>query len=272
MQGFSKLASGTDLFILGIRAAALDVSSSPCSPMNPNGQVSPSRTFYRLGSVCCIYYVVAQLIQEITFHLGLDGSATGQAEILQRLMPLDQFRQVLILLGFSFIPIMTAYAGVALRRYHLRPAASVLGLGFAFGFVGTEVSIRAIDLFLVSRNWAVQYQAAASETIRQEIAGRIQVWDESVGALYFALLGAHLLSSVCFAMAIWDSNDKWSLVAAVGFGLTAIECAGRILEGYLGQTWLSGANYAAYFPIVFLSLGALAVWLWRQAPSASVKR
>ena len=131
--------------------------------MNPNGQVSRSRTFYRFGSVCCIYYVGTQLIQEIT--------------------------------------------------------------------------------------------------------GRIQVCDESVGAIYFALLGAHLLASVCFAIATWERDDKWSLVVALGFGLTAIEYAGRILEGYLGQKWLSGANYAAYFPIVFLSFGALAVWLWRPAPA-----
>jgi hypothetical protein len=71
------------------------------------------------------------------------------AAIWQRLMPLDQFRAVLILLGFTFIPIITAFAGVALRR-RIRPAASMLGFAFSAVFVAAEMSVRSIDLFLVS--------------------------------------------------------------------------------------------------------------------------
>lgn len=227
--------------------------------------VSYSRSFYRLGAACCVYYVTAQLVQEITFHLGLNVSATGEAEILQRLLPLDQLRAVLILLAFTFVPIVAAYAGVALLRYRVRPAASLRGFAFSLLFVGTEASVRSIDLFLISRNWAVQYHATTSEALKHAIAGRIQTWDESVGALYFALLGAHLLSSGCFAIATWDREDIWNQIAAMGFVLTVIECSARITQGYLGQTWLSGANYAAYFPIVLLNFGTLAIWLWRQA-------
>jgi hypothetical protein len=232
--------------------------------MNPGGNVASSRNFYRFGAVCCVYYIFAQLIQEITFHFGINDSATGAAEIRQRLMPLDQFRAVLLLLGFSFIPILAAYAGVALRRFRARPGAATLGFAFSCLFVGTEASIRSIDLFLISRNWAVQYQAAVSEAIRHAIEGRIQVWDESVGALYFALLAAHLLSSLCFAIATWDRDDKWNRIVSLGFVLSVILSAGRMVEGYLGQTWLDGANHAAYFPVVFLSMGTLALWLWRQ--------
>jgi hypothetical protein len=232
--------------------------------MNLSGSVVHSRSFYRLGAACCVYYVFAQLIQEITFHLGINDSATGEAEILQRLLPLDQFRAVLILLGFSFIPIITAYAAVALRRYRVRPGASALGFAFSFLFVGMEVSIRSVDLFLISRDWAVQYQASASEAIKRAFLARIQIWDDSVGALYFALLGAHLLSSVCFAVATWDRDDKWNRIVALAFVLTAIVCAGRIVEGYMGQTWLAGPNHAAYFPAVLLSVGTLAAWLWNQ--------
>jgi len=140
----------------------------------------------------------------------------------------------------------------------------VLGFAFSFLFVGMELSTRSVDLFLISRTWAVQYQAAASEALRHAIAGRIQVWDDSVGALYFALLGAHLLASVCFAIALWDREDKWNRIVALGFALTGVECVGRIAEGYRGQTWLDGPNHAAYFPVVLLNLGTLAVWLWKQ--------
>jgi len=211
-----------------------------------------------------VYYVAAQLTQEITFHFGLNDAATGGVEILQRLLPLDQLRMVLLLLGFTFVPIVTAYAGVALLRYRLRPAVSLLGFAFSFVFVGMEASIRSVDLFLISRSWAVQYQAAASQVVRQTIAERIQIWDDSVGALYFGLLGAHLLSTGCFAIATWDGEGKWNRIVALGFAATAIGCAGRIVEGYLGQAWLSGPNHAVYFPIVVLNFGTLAIWLWRN--------
>jgi hypothetical protein len=125
--------------------------------MKPAAVLLPSPHFYRLGAACCLYYITAQFIQEITFRFGINDSATGENEIWQRLMPLDQFRAVLILLGFTLIPIITASAGVALRRYRIRPAASMLGFAFSALFVAAEMSVRSIDLFLVSRNWAVAH-------------------------------------------------------------------------------------------------------------------
>lgn len=198
------------------------------------------------------------------FHLGLNDSASGQAEILRRLTFLDQFRAVVLLLGFSLIPILAAYAGATLRRYRLRPAASLLGFAFSVLFVGSEAGVRSIDLFLVSKKWAAAYQATVDATVRAAIAGQIQTWDDAVGAFYYALLGAHLLSSLCFAIATWDRDNFWDCAVAVGFAATTVECASRLAEGYLGQTWLNRLNYAVYFPIVLLNFGTLAVWLWRQ--------
>ncbi len=206
--------------------------------MNYRENVASSQHFYRFGAGCCVYDIFAQLIQEIAFRFGINDSATGATEILQRLMPLDQCREVLLLLGFSFIPILAAYAGVALRRFRVRPEAAVMGFAFSCLFVGTEASIRSIDLFLISRTWAVQYQAAASEAIRHAIAARIQIWDESVGALYFSLLAVHLLSSVCFTIATWDRDDRWNRIVALGFVVSAIFSGGRKVEGYIGQTRL----------------------------------
>jgi hypothetical protein len=233
-------------------------------------EISPSRAFYRVGAACCVYYIAAQLIQEITFHIGLNDSAVGEAEILQRLTSLDHLRAVLLLLGFTFIPIITAFAGVSLRRYRIRPAASVLGLGFSFLFVASEMSVRSIDLFLVSQSWATEYQAATSEALKREIAARIQFWDDSVTAFYFALLGVHLLASVCFALATWDKR-KWDRLAAAGFAASALETVGRLAEGYLGQAWLDGFNHATYFPVVLLSFGTLAVWLWKEAERSATE-
>jgi hypothetical protein len=234
-----------------------------------NSRTGSSALFYRLAAVCAAYYVAAQLLQEIVFRMGLNDSASGEAEIVQRLTSLDQLRTVALLLAFSLIPILAAYAAVALRRYSLRPTASVLGLVYSLLFVGSEAGVRSIDFFLVSKKWAGAYQATTDATVRAGIAGQIQVWDDAVGAFYYALLGAHLVSALCFAIATWDRESFWDRAVAVGFAATAIECASRLAEGYLGQTWLDGLNHPAYFPIVLLTFGTLAIWLWRQADSVS---
>lgn len=220
-----------------------------------------SALFYRIAAACCAYYVSAQLLQEITFHLGINDSASGKTEILQRLMFIDQLRAVALLLGFSLIPILAAYAATALRRYPLRPASSLLGLAFSLLFVGSEAGVRSIDLFIVSKKWASAYQATADATIRAGIARQIQTWDDAVSAFYYALLVAHLLSSLCFTVATWDRKSLWDRAVALGFAATTLECASRLAEGYLGQMWLGGVNNAAYFPIVLFNFGTLAVWL-----------
>src|SRR6201987_6544957 len=89
-----------------------------------------SANLYRLSAFCGACYVVAQIIQEFAFHHGITDSPVGEQAILQRLMPLDQFRLTLLLL--SFFPITVAFAGVALRQARVRPAASVLASLFHF--------------------------------------------------------------------------------------------------------------------------------------------
>jgi hypothetical protein len=235
--------------------------------MNSIAKASPSPAFLRFGAACCVYYIAAQLVQQLSIYLGINDSATGEAEILQRLTTLDQLRAVLILLGFTLIPIVTAFAGVALRRFRFRPAASLLGFAFAVLFVASEMSVRSIDFFLVSRNWAAEYGAAPS-ALKAAILERISVWDGAVGAFYFALLAVHMLSSICFAIAVWDRNERWSLAAALGFAAAAMTGIGRLLEGYLGQSWMDGLNHAVYIPVVVVNFGTLGAWLWRQAKEA----
>ncbi|MFZ0583622.1 MAG: hypothetical protein WA690_06720 [Candidatus Acidiferrales bacterium] len=229
--------------------------------MNPRPNLSPSVNFYRLATACCACYVVAQVIQEVAFRYGINDAAAGEAGILQRLLPFDQFRLAVMLI--SFFPILVAFAAVALRRMRSSPAASLLGFTFSFVFVTSEVSTRSIDLFLVSRTWAVEYHAATSPAVQQMIAGRVQLWADSVGAFYFVLLAGHLLASTCFAIATWD-GDRWNRIVAVAFIANAVRLAGRIAEGYLGQSWLDAVNNAVYFPAVAIIFGTLTVWLWKQ--------
>jgi hypothetical protein len=230
--------------------------------MTSRSNLSPSVNFYRFATACCAYYVIAQVIQEAAFRNGINDAAAGEQGILQRLLPLDQFRLVVIL--FSFFPILVAFAAVALRRIRPSLAASVLGFTFSFLFVTAEVSARSIDLFLVSRKWAAEYHSAAAPVIQQLIAGRIQLWEESVGAIYFVLLAGHLLASTCFAIATWD-DDRWNQIVAIAFVVNAVRLGSRIAEGYLGQRWLDPVNDAVYFPAVTLIFGTLTAWLWKQA-------
>ena len=229
--------------------------------MASRSNLSSSVTFYRFATACCAYYVIAQVIQQAAFAHGINDAATGEQGILQRLLPLDQFRLSVLLL--SFFPILVAFAAVALRRVRSNPAASLLGFTFSFLFVAAEMGARSMDLFLVSRKWAVEYHSATSPAIQQLIAGRIQLWEESVGAFYFVLLSGHLLASTCFALATWD-HDRWNRIVAVAFILNALRLASRVAEGYLGQRWLDPVNDAVYFPAVALIFGTLTAWLWKQ--------
>lgn len=222
-----------------------------------------SANFYRFAAVCAACYVVAQIFQEFTFHHGISDSPAGEQAILQRLMPLDQFRLTLLLL--SFFPITVAFAAVSLRRGRLRPAASVLGFSFSFLFVIGEIINRSIDLFVISKQWAVQYQGTASLAAKQLIAERIQVWGESFTGYYFIIRIGLFLGCLCFAVATWDTRQRWNQFIAVVFAANAARAAGRLAEGFMGQAWLAPVNDAVYFPATVLIYGSLSVWLWKQA-------
>jgi hypothetical protein len=231
--------------------------------MNPPAMPYSSANFYRFASVCAAAYVVAQIIQDYTFHHGISDSPVGEQAILQRLMPLDQFRLTLLLL--SFFPITVAFAAVALRRARVRPAASVLGFSFSFLFVIGEIVNRSIDLFVLSKQWAVQYQGTASLAAKQLIAERIQVWGESFTGYYFIIRIGLFLGCLCFAVATWNSRQRCNQFIAIVFAANAARSAGRLAEGFMGQAWLAPINDAVYFPATVLIYGSLAVWLWKQA-------
>ena len=230
--------------------------------MNLAAKSYSSANFYRFAAICAACYVVAQIVQEFTFHHGISDSPVGEQAILQRLMPLDQFRLTLLLL--SFFPITVAFAAVALRQARIRPAASVLGFSFSLLFVIGEIINRSIDLFVISKQWAMQYQGTASVAAKQLIAERIQMWTESFTGYYFIIRIGLLLGCLCFAIATWDSRRRWNQFIAVVFAANAARSAGRLAEGFMGQAWLAPLNDTIYFPASVLIYGSLAVWLWKQ--------
>jgi hypothetical protein len=182
--------------------------------------------FYRFAAVCAVYYVVAQIVQEFAFHLGISDSPVSEQAILQRLTALDQFRLTMLLL--SFFAITVAFAAVALHQARWSPAASVQGFSFSFLFVIGEIISRSIDLFVISKQWAVQYQGTASLMAKQLIAERIQIWSESFTGYYFIIRVGLFLGCLCFALATWDNRQRWNQVVAIVFGANAVRAAARL--------------------------------------------
>src|SRR6202021_3738548 len=196
-----------------------------------------SANFYRFAAICAACFVVAQIIQEFTFHHGISDSPVGEQAILQRLMPLDQFRLTLLLL--SFFPITVAFAAVALRQARIRPAASVLGFSFSLLFVMGEIINRSIDLFVISKQWAMQYQGTGSVAVKQLIAERIQVWTESFTGFYFIIRIGLLLGCLCFAIATWARRRRWNQFIAIVLAANAARSAGGLAGGFMGAAGLA---------------------------------
>ncbi|MGH9712926.1 MAG: hypothetical protein ACRD5M_06470 [Candidatus Acidiferrales bacterium] len=222
-----------------------------------------SSSFYRFAALCGALYVVAQVIQEIAFHSGINDLASGEQGILQRLLPLDQFRLTAILL--SFFAITVVFGAVPLRRAKLRPASSLLGFAFSFLFVIGEIINRSIDLFVISQRWAVEYRAAVSLAARRTLVDRIQMWEQSFAGFYFVLRMGLLLGCVCFVISTWGKRERWNQVVAIAFAANAARIASRLAEGYMGQAWLAPVNDVVYFPATVLIYGTVAAWLWRQS-------
>jgi hypothetical protein len=231
--------------------------------MTSAGNFNSSGSFYRVAALCGALYVAAQVIQQVAFHSGINDSASGEQGILQRLMPLDQIRLTALLL--SFFAITVAFGAVALRRARIRPAASLLGFAFSFLFVIAEIINRSIDLFVISRRRAVEFQAAGSLAAKQSLADRIQIWEQSFAGFYFVLRMGLLLGCVCFAISTWDKRERWNQIVAIAFAANAARITGRLVEGFMGQSWLGPVNDVIYFPASVLIYGTVAAWLWKQS-------
>jgi hypothetical protein len=216
-----------------------------------------------VATACLGLYLAAQILQLILFRVVLSRPDGAEAELLARLEPAETLRAVVILLShFCLVPV---YVAVALRRWPHAPGAAACGVLFGLAFVLFELSYRTIDLFLVSRGWAPAY-AAADATVRAALLERTALWEQAVGAWYFALLSAHLLASICFLAAFARREPgAWDGLAQLAFAINTLRLIGRILAGWPGVAWLKPLSGDFYFPPMAAFLVLLIVWLARQA-------
>jgi hypothetical protein len=214
------------------------------------------------GAASAAFFVAAQLYQLVVTRLVLGPACGLDAELAQRVSAVDQLRQLLILASLFALP--AAFGALAWARRQEAPFAALFGFVFGMVFVIAEVLYRGVELALVTRQWSVAY-LAAEPAARSAIAARVGMWDELVGGWYFALLTAHLLTSLCFLAATSRPRDGWDRALALAFGLNALRLVLRISGAHAG--WALGASLSRgmYFPAMFVTYGTVAAWLTREA-------
>jgi hypothetical protein len=220
---------------------------------NPGALIVPA--------ACAIFYVAAQGYQQIVFHLMADDGSLP-SEIVARSTSLDQIRALLILMSISTAVVV--FTAVAMRLFPRSPTSAVLGLLFSLFWVVSEVLYRSVDLFVVSRLWAVKYLAEESNSIRTALITRIQVWNEFVGGWYFGLLLALLAASICFALAAWNRQSRTDRLLSFAFQLYALAILLRIAVQFGNVQWLADIGGALYFPSVLVLFGYTSYWLLRH--------
>lgn len=223
--------------------------------------VPNSRNFFLLAAVCAFLYLAAQIFQAIVLKFWDPITFAVDDAILARLLPLNQIRSVVVLLGFPAV--LIAYAGVAMSAFLRSAGAATLGLIFISMFVALELSYRSVDLFLVTQDWAAQYRDTVDPTVRAALGERVGAWEGAVRALYFPLLLGHALGSAFLARAVWDANG-WNRLMAGLLALNAMRATTRVLELHAGLESLSGFNAAIYMPATLLLFGFMGIWLLRS--------
>ncbi len=213
--------------------------------------------------MCVLFFVAAQTFQSLAYWLWIPAASNPQAELLTYLLRTDHIRAWAIM--STILLLIVPYAVIAMGFRRLAPLASVLGLIFAVGFIGFEVSIRSIDYFVVGQHWARQLQAATDPAEQHRIVENFALWNDVVRACYFPLLLTYLLSSCAFAIATWRGTGLGELLGPCSFALNALRLLGRLLSTFAGQAWLNAFSDSAYFPLVLVVNLMLTVWLFHLA-------
>ena len=143
-------------------------------------------TFYHFAGACAFLYVSAQAFQEIVFVLYGDHEENFEASILQRLNGADQARALILLI--SFFGLLVVFSAITMRCSRRTPGPSVFGLVCGCLWITAELFYRTVDLFLVTKVWASEYQRIGAGSQQTAIGQWIHNWDQFVWAWYFVLL------------------------------------------------------------------------------------
>ena len=159
---------------------------------------------------------------------------------------------------------LAGYLGAALLFARRSLGLSALGMLFFFMWGISELLGVSTILIAVNGTWRAGWAAAdpaARETLRTLLAGFDAVWD----AVFFLLLVAFLLGTLCFGLAAWRGGERLERAVGALFLLAVPLTVAIIVSGYGGPAW-PGALVAWAYPVLQpVSRAALGLWLWRAA-------
>jgi hypothetical protein len=159
---------------------------------------------------------------------------------------------------------LAGYAGAALVLARRSLGLAALGLLFFVLWGTSELLGVSTILFAVNRTWRAGWadaDAATRETYRTLLAGFDAVWD----SVFFLLLVAFLLGSLCHGLAAWRGAGLERVVGALLLLAVPLTLA-IMVSGYGGPAWPGSLVEWAYPVLQPLSRALLGVWLWRSAP------
>ena len=220
-----------------------------------------SRRTYVIAGIIILFFVAAQIFQELSYRLWIPATHSIAEEITVRTMPIDKVRSLLVMA--TILGLIVPYAVITLRYLRSAPLATLLGFTFVTLFIAAEVSHRGVDFFVISQQWSHQFQTAA-DPVKDVILNRYTLWNEMVQGWYFPLMLAYLLASLCFAFVTSRDRDRWYWLAPFALLLNALRLLGRILASFVGQRWLEGLNGSLYFPFVFVINVMLVIWFFKR--------
>lgn len=215
---------------------------------------------YRLAAFCVLFFVAAQVFQELASHFWLPEPQGPELEMLVYLLTIDRVRSLLIL--SSIVLLVVPYAVIALRYWQRLPLVTVLGFTGVLGFVGFELLHRSIDYFVVGRDWALALEASGGAGTNPDVVERFALWSNFARGLYFPLMLSYFASSVAFCYATMHDKGVWARIASFAFGLNALRLLARMASTYGGLHSIDAINNTAYFPFVFVINSLLAAWLF----------
>ena len=161
---------------------------------------------------------------------------------------------------------LVAYLGAAALLWRRSAGLAAAGLLFfvLWGFV--ELVGVSVNLFALNGTWRASY-AAADPGVRASLAATMRAWSAVWDALFFVLLVAFLLGTLCFGLAAAGGRGLERVVGWL-FLLAVPLTAAILADGYFGVV-TAGALVSWTYPLLQpVSRALLGVWMWRSARDA----
>jgi hypothetical protein len=210
------------------------------------------------AGVCCLVFVVVQILQKIIF-LTVPIGNSGLSELLALGHPYHVVRSLLVL--FSII--LLVFPFVLFARYGKTFVMQVLIIVFFSSFVLFELGYRSVELFLVQLKWAPQATHSIPEA---DLVLKFELFKEIKEATYFPLLLSHGIASGLAAWCVPFQGADKILKAALAVNMFRLLL--RIGGMFAGIQWMNVLTGTYYFPFILLVFIPITAWCFLRFRAA----